>query len=565
MMLMTNTIAIDFGTMRTKLAYIDTSRNKPEVMRLGHDDKPYIPSIFYLGKDGKRLFGDKALDFLEDDPIGFLRRPLKRDLRESLVRAGNREKASPTELLTLLIAGLRKRAKELPAFHKQLPSSLYLTIPVQYGPPDERVLMEAALGAGFEEGKVYFVKEPVSAAQVWLSELGGAEEYVVVLDCGGGTLDWACLHRTKSGEFEIVVDPPPGGDNKVGGYNIDDNIYEVIKDRTEDESILKELETRSSYVRDQIRIIKEKYSRSKVGGRIKIAGANIEIGGAELESIIQNRFIDQVCDNFGPYISKVKDKLKLSNPSVLLVGGSSRIRGLKEALQEREKCNPIWWERSDYATVLGALPIEKNDKFITKQKNVMKPQKLEEKSTNTVDYLKLGLEYYEKGKYDLAIKNYNEAIKLNPRDADTYNNRGLAYDALENYNLAIKDYNKAIKLDSKDADYYNIRGLAFYELEEYDRAIKDYNKAIKLDSKDADYYNNRGLAFYELEEYDRAIKDYNKAIKIDPNNTEYYKNRGSAYEVIGKYDSAIEDYKKAGKLGNFLIAKLNRYISDLLG
>ena len=42
---MTDTIAIDFGTSRTKLAYLKDG--KPELMRFGHD-RVYAPSLFYL-------------------------------------------------------------------------------------------------------------------------------------------------------------------------------------------------------------------------------------------------------------------------------------------------------------------------------------------------------------------------------------------------------------------------------------------------------------------------------------------------------------------------------------
>jgi hypothetical protein len=44
---MTETIAIDFGTSRTKLAYVAPATGQPELMRLGHDERTYIQSLFY--------------------------------------------------------------------------------------------------------------------------------------------------------------------------------------------------------------------------------------------------------------------------------------------------------------------------------------------------------------------------------------------------------------------------------------------------------------------------------------------------------------------------------------
>ena len=60
-------------------------------------------------------------------------------------------------------------------------------------------------------------------------------------------------------------------------------------------------------------------------------------------------------------------------------------------------------------------------------------------------------------KYDLkqhqeAIADYDTAIELNPKDAQTYNNRGVAKKMLKQYKEAIVDYDKAIELNPKYAD-----------------------------------------------------------------------------------------------------------------
>jgi tetratricopeptide (TPR) repeat protein len=55
---------------------------------------------------------------------------------------------------------------------------------------------------------------------------------------------------------------------------------------------------------------------------------------------------------------------------------------------------------------------------------------------------------------------YNEAIRLDPNNAPTYNNRGRAYHTHGDLNKAISDYNEAIRLDSNDAPAYNNRGVA---------------------------------------------------------------------------------------------------------
>ena len=75
-------------------------------------------------------------------------------------------------------------------------------------------------------------------------------------------------------------------------------------------------------------------------------------------------------------------------------------------------------------------------------------------------YYSRGLAYYCKGDYDRAIEDYNQAIKLNPKDAKTYNNRGRAHYYKGDYDRAIEDYNQAIKLNPEYVIAYNNRGRA---------------------------------------------------------------------------------------------------------
>jgi len=353
---MNDTIAIDFGTMRTKLSYIDTQRNTVELMRLGQDSRPFVPSVFFLGEDGSRLFGDDAAMYLDSHPLAFLPRPLKRELREQCVRAGNRIKATPTELLSVLFAGLRNRTKEIPCFRELPPTGLVLTIPAQYGPPDREILAKSARNAGFAEDRITFVDEPVAAAQAWLYELGGQEEFVIVLDCGGGTLDWACLRRVEGNTFEIIPELPPAGDNKVGGFDIDEAIFDRVTEKISNTSISERLASNSSRFREFAKRIKEDYSQTGRITNVRFSDdCQVRLEKDELDDIFHRRYIAQACQDLRPYLDKARIALKIEKPTVLLVGGSARLRGFKEAIEEQCRCKTVWWERSEYATVLGAL------------------------------------------------------------------------------------------------------------------------------------------------------------------------------------------------------------------
>ena len=165
-----------------------------------------------------------------------------------------------------------------------------------------------------------------------------------------------------------------------------------------------------------------------------------------------------------------------------------------------------------------------------------------------VFYNNRGINYGEKGEYDLAIKDFTKAIELKPDYAIAYNNRGAVYRSKGEHDLAIEDCNKAIQLKSDYAEPYSNRGSAYRNKADYNRAIEDYNKAIQLKQDFVQAYYNRGLAYHEKGELDIAITDYSKAIELKPKLFHPYYNRGNAYLRKRDFDRAIEDYSKAIEL-----------------
>ncbi len=57
-----------------------------------------------------------------------------------------------------------------------------------------------------------------------------------------------------------------------------------------------------------------------------------------------------------------------------------------------------------------------------------------------------------------TLENFNQAIRLDPDNAELYRNRGVAYKKLGQFYYALRDFSRAIKLDPDDADSYNHRG-----------------------------------------------------------------------------------------------------------
>jgi len=349
-----NSVAIDFGTERTKLSYWDERRGEPRLMRLGLDERPYLPSLFYLGADGTKLLGADAQEMLEEDPGGIVD-VLKRRLRDSSIRR-NRQKVTPSELLSMLLRNLRERAgAELVHGAGSTVDTAVLTVPARYGPADNQITRSAALDAGFTN--VELVPEPVAAARAWLHEVGGEDQNVVVFDCGGGTIDWAFLRRVE-GDFQLDPDCPPGGDEKVGGHDIDEELFLLVKECLEDNELHDALSAlvgaRPKYVA-AIRQLKERFHRRGGAQTLRIGKQKIELTPEHISEAANTRFIEQAWQGLEAYLMKVQSALAGEKSKILLVGGSARLQGLRETIDERSGSDVVWWERSEYATALGAV------------------------------------------------------------------------------------------------------------------------------------------------------------------------------------------------------------------
>ncbi len=97
-------------------------------------------------------------------------------------------------------------------------------------------------------------------------------------------------------------------------------------------------------------------------------------------------------------------------------------------------------------------------------------------------YQKRAYENAVKGEYDLAVNDYSEAIKLNPKEVSLFINRGRAHQNKKNYDLAIADYNTAIELNPKEATAYFNRGDSHEKKGNAPQAMSDYQKVLELDA-----------------------------------------------------------------------------------
>jgi tetratricopeptide (TPR) repeat protein len=131
-------------------------------------------------------------------------------------------------------------------------------------------------------------------------------------------------------------------------------------------------------------------------------------------------------------------------------------------------------------------------------------------------YYNKGIVYYDEGKFNIAIDNFNSAISINPDRSEFYYNLGNSYFKKKEYDQAIEQYNKALSLKPVDINTFHNLGIIYSWKKEYELALDYYNKILPLIAEDADIYHEMGNVYLKKGEYDIAIDYYNKALKIHP-------------------------------------------------
>ena len=133
-------------------------------------------------------------------------------------------------------------------------------------------------------------------------------------------------------------------------------------------------------------------------------------------------------------------------------------------------------------------------------------------------------------------------------DAWGWRNKGSALYFLGKYDEAIKCYDESIKIDPSNPVVWNNKGLALYYLEKFDEAIASYEHAIIIDPSDADAWNSKGNSLNSLKKYEEAILAYEHAITIDPSDADAWNSKGNSLNSLGKGDEAKKCYDKAKEL-----------------
>ncbi|MEQ8187231.1 MAG: tetratricopeptide repeat protein [Candidatus Eremiobacterota bacterium] len=203
-----------------------------------------------------------------------------------------------------------------------------------------------------------------------------------------------------------------------------------------------------------------------------------------------------------------------------------------------ENNNPLWLLKKK-ATLLDFIHNILNCPFVEDIK-IISPGFISADEWNTK-----GLDFFNQGKYEEAIKYYDKALDIEPEHVKTWHNKGVLLKKLGKNTEAIECYDKVLEIDPEALNTWYNRGIILKELGQNEEAMKCYDKALESNPGYFYAWNNKGSILYNQGKNEEAIECYDKAIINNPSYVHAWYNKGVALERQGKQEESLKCYDKA--------------------
>lgn len=131
----------------------------------------------------------------------------------------------------------------------------------------------------------------------------------------------------------------------------------------------------------------------------------------------------------------------------------------------------------------------------------------------------------KKSNFEKAIKNSNRALDIDSEHCGAYWYKGTALLKLKKYSKALKNYDTALELMPKNKFFFNNEGFQIFNnigichraMNQFNKAIECFNKAIRVNSGNYKAYVCKACVYSLQNNKKEAIKNLKTAIRINPN------------------------------------------------
>ena len=346
---MSKVIGIDLGTTNSCVAVIEGG--EPVVIANAEGART-TPSVVAFGKTGERMVGQVAKRQAITNPdktVASIKRQMGTDYKVAI----DDKKYTPQEISAMILQKLKADAE---AYLGEKVTEAVITVPAYFTDAQRQATKDAGKIAGLEVKRI--INEPTAAALAYGIDKE-TDQKIMVYDLGGGTFDVSIIEM-GDGVQEVLA---TAGNNRLGGDDFDQRIIDWLADGFKAEQ---GIDLRGDKMAMQR--LKEAAEKAK----IELSGvttSNISLpfitadatGPKHLEmTLTRAKFNELTADlveaTMGPVRQAMSDSgLKTSEINkVLMVGGSSRIPAVQEAIKKFLGAEPFKGINPDECVAIGA-------------------------------------------------------------------------------------------------------------------------------------------------------------------------------------------------------------------
>ena len=346
---MSKAIGIDLGTTNSCVAVIEGGE---AVVIPNSEGGRTTPSIVAFTKNGERLVGQVAKRQAvtnSERTIASIKREMGSDYRVNI----DGKKYTPQEISAMILQKLKGDAE---SYLGETVSEAVITVPAYFTDAQRQATKDAGMIAGLNVKRI--INEPTAAALAYGVDKEEPQK-VMVYDLGGGTFDVSILD-INSDVIEVLA---TAGNNRLGGDDFDQCIVDYLLD--EFKKVNKIDLRKDATAMQRVREAAEK-AKIELSG-ITVASINLPFltanknGPLHMETSLSRAKFDELTRHLvdmtmGPVQQAMSDSgLKPSDLSkVLLVGGSSRIPAVQEAVRRFTGKEPFKGINPDECVAMGA-------------------------------------------------------------------------------------------------------------------------------------------------------------------------------------------------------------------
>ena len=346
---MSKIIGIDLGTTNSCVAVMEGG--EPVVIANAEGGRT-TPSVVAFTKDGERLVGQIAKRQAITNPDRTIA-SIKRQMGTSYKVEIDGKSYSPQEISAMVLQKLKADAE---AYLGETVTQAVITVPAYFSDSQRQATKDAGRIAGLEVLRI--INEPTAASLAYGLDKDEAHK-ILVYDLGGGTFDVSIL-EIGDGVFEVLA---TNGDTHLGGDDFDNRVINYIAETFQKENGIDLKKDRMAFQR-----LKEAAEKAK----IELSGAmttNINLpfitadatGPKHLDlTLTRAKFNELTADlvekTIGPMNAALKDAglTAAQIDKVILVGGSTRIPAVQEAVKRVTGKEPFKGINPDECVAIGA-------------------------------------------------------------------------------------------------------------------------------------------------------------------------------------------------------------------